>query len=119
MKKIYAALMAIFLFFNCSQNQFTFKSIWDKNPELGKIAKDTAMYKLQVLLTDLQTNKAYSYNLDRNAYYYPASTVKLPAAIVTLEKIHQEARFSSTDSIQFEGDSIKTTIRHEIEKILR
>jgi hypothetical protein len=66
------------------------------NPELfGNILENAEKYKLQILYTQIDRDKnnnprftSYSYRLNKTDYFYPASTVKLPAAILALEKLN-------------------------------
>lgn len=66
------------------------------NPELfGDILKHPTNNEVQILYTQIDRDKknvphfrSYSFNLDPTRYFYPASTVKLPAAIFALEKIN-------------------------------
>ncbi|GAB3917967.1 serine hydrolase [Larkinella terrae] len=68
-----------------------------KNPELfGRILKDPAKYDVQILYTQINRDqqnrplfKSYRYRLDKDRYFYPASTVKFPAVLLALEKINQ------------------------------
>ncbi|GAB3253025.1 hypothetical protein GCM10027347_12560 [Larkinella harenae] len=68
-----------------------------KNPELfGRILKDPARYDVQILYTQINRDeknrplfKTYRYRLDKDRYFYPASTVKLPTVLMALEKINQ------------------------------
>ena len=62
----------------------------------GEILKNVEKYEVQILYTQIdrdQNNtpsfRSYSYRLNSKEYFYPASTVKLPAAILALEKLNQ------------------------------
>jgi hypothetical protein len=65
-------------------------------PDLfGEILKNMDKYEVQILYTQIDRNKnnqlsfrSYSYRVDAKQYFYPASTVKLPAAVLTLEKLN-------------------------------
>lgn len=53
-------------------------------------------YRLQVIYTQIDRDKHnqphfthYCFNVDTNLYYYPASTVKLPLAALSLEKLNE------------------------------
>jgi hypothetical protein len=67
------------------------------NPELfSKILKDPAKYEIQILYTQIDRNKKnkpsftqHCYRIDASQYFYPASTVKLPAVLLALEKINK------------------------------
>ncbi len=52
-------------------------------------------YEVQIIYTQIDRNESntpsfntFTYNLNAEEYFYPASTVKLPAAILALEKIN-------------------------------
>ncbi|MDI9356746.1 MAG: serine hydrolase [Chitinophagaceae bacterium] len=54
------------------------------------------VFEIQILYTQINRDeqniphfKSFSYNMDRNMYFYPASTVKLPLVLLSLEKLHE------------------------------
>jgi predicted alpha/beta superfamily hydrolase len=62
----------------------------------GEILKNVEKYELQILYTQIdrdQNNRpafrSYSYRVNAKEYFYPASTVKLPAAVLALEKLNR------------------------------
>lgn len=67
------------------------------HPEFFKeILSDPNQKEIQIIYTQInrdQNNiahfKTYSYNVDKHHYFYPASTIKLPTAIFTLEKLNE------------------------------
>ena len=67
------------------------------HPELfQKILDHPNKNEVQILYTQIDRDKnniphftSFSYRLDPNWYFYPASTVKLPTAILALEKINE------------------------------
>jgi hypothetical protein len=77
-----------------------------KSPELfGPILRDPAKYDVQVLYTQINRDpqnrpsfKTYRYRVDKNRYFYPASTVKLPAVLLALEKLN-ELKISPTTTM--------------------
>jgi len=59
---------------------------------------DPAAHRVQVIYTQIDrdadnapTFRSYEYRVDANEYFYPASTVKLPTALLALEKINDLA----------------------------
>lgn len=63
---------------------------------LKEVLARPEQFQLQLIYTqinrDANNNPAftsYQYNVDSNLYFYPASTVKLPAALVALEKLNE------------------------------
>lgn len=73
------------------------ENLLKSKPELfGGILKHPTNNELQILYTQIDRDKnnvphftSYSYHLNPNRYFYPASTVKLPTAIFALEKLNE------------------------------
>ena len=67
-----------------------------KSPELfGPVLKNPAKYDVQVLYTQIDRDaqnrpsfRTYRYRIDKNRYFYPASTVKFPSVLLSLEKLN-------------------------------
>ncbi|RFS20766.1 hypothetical protein DVR12_18735 [Chitinophaga silvatica] len=62
---------------------------------LGPVFSDPEKYRLQIIYTRIDRNESqepqftdYHYGVDPDTYFYPASTVKLPAAALALEKLN-------------------------------
>ncbi|MGX5819903.1 serine hydrolase [Chitinophaga lutea] len=63
---------------------------------LGPVVADPGQYRLQVLYTRIDRDARnrphftdFAYRLDPGQYFYPASTVKMPAAFLALEKLNR------------------------------
>ncbi len=80
-----------------SQSSNPLADILTQNPDLfGAILNHPQKNELQILYTQInrdKNNKAhfktYSFNLNNQHYFYPASTIKLPTAIFALEKLNE------------------------------
>ncbi|NVO31964.1 serine hydrolase [Hymenobacter lapidiphilus] len=66
------------------------------DPTLAAVARQAGKYRLQILYTQIRRDaqgrphfKSYSYRLRPGEYFYPASAIKLPAALLALEKLHE------------------------------
>lgn len=66
-------------------------------PTLQKVLADTGKYQVQILYTQIDRNehsnplfKEYAFNLNDEHYFYPASTVKLPIALLALEWLEEQ-----------------------------
>lgn len=64
--------------------------------QLGEWAQDPDQFEIQVIYTQIDRDKdnqprftSYTLGITPNRYFYPASTVKMPAAFVALEKLNQ------------------------------
>lgn len=59
----------------------------------------------------------YDFQVDSTLYFYPASTVKFPIAVLALSKLNTLDNMDRNTLFYVEGDTVETTIKKEIEKI--
>jgi hypothetical protein len=98
MKQLLVLLSASFLIGSCQPNsQVLFEEGLEDYPTLKKVLADTAKYQVQILYTQIDRNEhgnplftTYPFNVDDSRYFYPASTVKLPVALLTLEWLEEQ-----------------------------
>ena len=81
------------------------------NDLVTQVLKNANTYRLQIIYTQINRNKNnkphfknYYYNYDPNLYYNPASTVKLPLALLAIEKLN---------TINIKGVNKYTTIQFD------
>jgi len=95
---IFFSLSFITLSASAQQTDTVFlKSLLESHPELfSYVLNHPTHNEVQILYTQIDRDKhnvphfkSYSYRLDANRYFYPASTVKLPTSIFALEKLHE------------------------------
>ena len=100
MKKILTLAFLIFSIsavFSQEKTDKLLKKLLKKYPDkFANILKNPAKYKVQILYTQIDrdknnvpTFKSYSYRINKDEYFYPASTVKFPACLLALEKVNQ------------------------------
>lgn len=65
-------------------------------PAIRKVMDNQEIHELQILYSEIVRGEDgsiefidYSYGVDDNRYFYPASTVKLPVALLALEKLQE------------------------------
>ncbi len=121
MKHYYCALLLMTTLSTRAQKPDTvfLKTLLTSHPELfGGILKHPTQNEVQILYTQINRDEnnvphftSYSYHLNANHYFYPASTVKLPTAIFALEKLNElhikgltKASVMKTDS-SFAGET--------------
>jgi len=115
-KLVYILLFLILSCYSSDNSEFT-RMFIEKNSDLIKILRNN---KTQIKLSIIDNNKGfneYEYNVDANQYFYPASTVKLPIALFALEKLNEHKYLSIDTQFMLEDDTLKTTMRRELEKI--
>ncbi|MDO6821037.1 serine hydrolase [Zobellia sp. 1_MG-2023] len=59
----------------------------------------------------------FDFQVDSNNYFYPASTVKFPTAVVALEQLNQMDSLDLDTRFYVEGDSVETTFSEAISQI--
>jgi len=81
-------------------------------------------FELQIIYTQISRNKNnqvsfkdFTYHLDANNYFYPASTVKFPIAILALEKLNTIENTSKDTQYLIAGTSEKFRFSEEISKV--
>jgi hypothetical protein len=105
--KIYCISLLLILSVSASAQKIDtvfLKKLLTNHPELfSGILKHPTQNEVQILYTQINRDKnnvphftSYSYRLNPNRYFYPASTVKLPTAIFALEKLN-ELRINGLD----------------------
>lgn len=93
-------LFISYLFFAC--NSGPLEKALKSDPLLKSIYNKSDLYNTQIIYSEIINNdgqinfKEFEYNLDETTYFYPASSIKLPIVVLTLEKIN-ELRFSGYD----------------------
>lgn len=85
--------------FNKDQNVLTQLLNKSEDSLIQKIYSNKAIHEIQILYTQIErdsegnpTFKEFSYQENPKRYFYPASTVKLPVAILALEKVRRLQR---------------------------
>lgn len=78
-------------------------------------------YEVQIIFSEIQRDTSSlvqfiddEYQVNDNDYFYPASTLKLPLAILALEKINEYGVIGKDSQFQLEQDSIQTSINKDL-----
>lgn len=84
----------------------------NQNPIFREVLRHPETYRLQIIYTQINRDKAnaptftnYYYRVDSTAYFNPASTVKLPLALLSLEKLNALHRPQVTKFTAMQFDS--------------
>ncbi|HET6995468.1 MAG TPA: serine hydrolase, partial [Chitinophagaceae bacterium] len=110
MKIIFPVISAIFIFYSCSSSKKTVGPVSEPSDILSNLLKQySTVYsefdsvlqkkdelKVQIIYTQIDRDKKgnpvfrdFYFNNNDSNYFYPASTVKLPIAILALQKLNQ------------------------------
>lgn len=97
MKKIYVFLVATLITATITAQINPLEQIIRQNRStFSDWAQDPDRYEIQVIYTQVDRDAAgnpsftsHTFGLDNGKYFYPASTVKMPAALLALEKLNE------------------------------
>ncbi|MFM1877925.1 MAG: hypothetical protein RLZZ241_791 [Bacteroidota bacterium] len=90
------------------------------NPAIQKVMANPEAYEVQIRYTRIDRKNDsivltdYDYRVNDQAYFYPASTVKLPIAVLALEKLNRLDSLDRNTSYYVEGDSLEATFKQDI-----
>ena len=98
MKKAFYFFLSLLWISSCQpKEKLPFQDGLDEYPVLKKVLEDSSKYQVQILFTRIDRNEHgnplmtdFSFNLNDSTYFYPASTVKLPIAILALEWLEEQ-----------------------------
>jgi len=112
--------LLVLVFFSCAEQkkyddpiQFGLSSDAE---EIQQVMQNLEAHEVQIMVTDVNGTD-FSFQVNDSNYFYPASSVKFPIALLALEKANEIAEIDSNSRFQIEGDSIQTTIQKEVQKI--
>ncbi|WP_339698111.1 serine hydrolase [Algoriphagus aquimarinus] len=108
------ALLAL-LFSGCSsKDKVPFKDGLEDFPALQKVLDNVDKYQVQIIYTRIERNEHgnalmtdFTVNLDNTRYFYPASTVKLPLALLALEWLEEQNIEGLTAETTMLTDSVR------------
>ena len=103
MRNTVALIISLILLVGCSFNPDPIRSAFKEDDFLRSIVKDKDNYEIQILYTEVSKNSIgqsefsdFQFQLNDEKYFYPASTIKLPIAVMALSKINELRAEGST-----------------------
>lgn len=84
----------------------------NRNPVFQQVMQQPDRYRLQIIYTQIDRDRAnkptftnYYFNVDSTTYFNPASTVKLPLALLSLEKLNnlKNPQLTKETAMQFDS----------------
>ena len=94
-----------------------------QNPNIKRVMDSLSQYEVQIRYTQIDRKKDsilftdYDFQVDANAYFYPASSVKFPTAVLALQKLNGFDSLDKDTRFYVEGDSVETTFAKTISEI--
>ncbi|WGK64242.1 serine hydrolase [Croceiramulus getboli] len=104
------------------------KALASSDERIRRVMDDVDTYELQILYTQIDRSKqevpeltTYSYQVDSTQYFYPASTVKFPIAILALEQLINrsigDTMITLDTPYRIENDSVVSSVRKDVNAI--
>lgn len=90
---------------------------------ISKVIRRADAHELQIIYTQIDRYndsvifEDFEFRVSPRDYFYPASTVKFPIAVLALEYIHQDPRLNLDTRYYVEGDTVEATFGEDIHKI--
>lgn len=127
MRKYLLGCILVYLAISCSD---TVKrgnaleiALASKNPNIKRVMDSVNQYEVQIRYTQIDrkgdslTFTDYDFQVDEKNYFYPASTVKFPIAVLALEKLNAVDTLTMQTRFYVEGDSVETTFAKAVSEI--
>ncbi len=128
MRKIISLLFLILLFAASCERSITNENLLEQalasaNPKIKRVMDSLDQYEVQIRYTKIDRRNDsilftdYDFQVDADSYFYPASTVKFPVAILALERLNETDSLDKNTKYYVEGDTIESTFAKDISQI--
>jgi hypothetical protein len=93
------------------------------DPAIQKVMDSLGQYEVQIRYTQINRKNDsvfftdYDFQVDDNNYFYPASTVKFPIAVLALERLNQTDSLNMHTRYYVEGDTLESTVAKDVGEI--
>lgn len=123
--RIFILIALVFLEFGCStKKNILQETLASDNPKIKNVMSNPEAFELQIIYTQIirdKNNKVsfkdFTYHLNAKNYFYPASTIKFPIAILALEKLNTIENTSKDTQYTIEGNPDTLQFSKEISKV--
>ncbi|WP_282049707.1 serine hydrolase [Maribacter aquivivus] len=115
------------LLFSCSQEKqnlnFLEVALSSDDPKIKRVMDSVENYQVQIKYTQIERRNDsviftdYDFQVNDSIYFYPASTVKFPVAVLALEKLNQIDSLTINTKYYIEGDTIESTVAKDVSEI--
>ncbi len=93
------------------------------NEKIKRVMDRLEQHQVQIRYTEIDREgdslvfTDYDFQVDSNNYFYPASTVKFPTAVIALEKLNDLDSLYRDVTFYIEGDSVETSFARAVDEI--
>lgn len=118
--------LVVFIFVSCSEKEKLNpleQALGSKDIRIKRVMDSLELYEVQIRYTQIDRSNDsilftdFDFQVNQNHYFYPASTVKFPAAVATLEKLNEIDSIDRNTNFYIEGDSVETSFSKAILEI--
>ncbi|MGB5172364.1 MAG: serine hydrolase [Eudoraea sp.] len=128
MKKIITLLLLSFVIsYSCetkkSEKDPLKVALASQDPAIKRVMDSLAAFEIQIIYTQIDRKEDsiiltdHTFQVNNDNYFYPASTVKFPIAVLALEKLNKIDSLDRNVKYYVEGDSIENTFSEDISKV--
>lgn len=107
----------------CSSKNPIEKALNSSNSKIKKVVVNLNSHEVQILFTEVieENGKVFfndfSFQVNDDNYFYPASSVKFPIALLALEKLNKNKLLNINTKFRVENDTLITSFKDEINKL--
>ena len=116
-----ASLTVFALLTGCAEPGPIARALAADRPAIQTVMADPDRYEVQILFTEVSRSPAGEavfsndeFRVRDGFYHYPASTVKLPVALLALEKLTEDERLNRYARFQVEGETQGSSVTNEL-----
>ena len=116
-----------FILVSCTAEQqnpnFLETALATKDISIKRVMDSIEKYQVQIRYTQIDRRNDsvlltdYDFQVSDSVYFYPASTVKFPTAVLAMEKINQTDTLTIHTKYYIEGDTIESTVADDVNEI--
>lgn len=120
-------LLIFGVFFSCSNepanDNLLEVALSSNDPKIKRVMDSLDRHEVQIRYTKIDRKKDsifftdYDFQVDKEAYFYPASTVKFPIAVLGLERLNETDTLNREVRYYVEGDTLESTFSKDVVEI--
>lgn len=94
-----------------------------EHPNIKRVMDSLDQYEVQIRYTRIDRRNDsvrftdFDFQVDQEHYFYPASTVKFPIAVLALERLNETDTLDRNTRYYIEGDSLESTISQDVSQV--
>ncbi|WP_423998502.1 serine hydrolase [Maribacter sp. IgM3_T14_3] len=125
--KHFLLFICLVLLFSCAQEKqnlnFLEVALSSNDSRIKRVMDSLDNYQVQIRYTQIDRRNDsviftdYDFQVNDSIYFYPASSVKFPVAVLALEKLNQIDSLTLNTRYYIEGDTIESTVAKDVSQI--